>query len=1122
MRSVHSRRLALAIVLAGTVSRVAPVGATATDDPSCGTLSIVEDANIAIYRLPHAFLTQAADSATSRRFTSRAGRDYIVDRLRGELRLLRSPMPGETLSIAACWLLQPPALEYQPMRYRPPPPPGTGSRDSAAVDTTAPVRPATAHRPTLGTGGASLQINGNKTIAVDFGSSQDAFLRQSLDLSVSGSLAPGIELTGVLSDRNTPLTAEGSTQDLQSLDRVLLELKTPNGAASFGDVSLSARDGEFARVDRQLQGVKAEWTARGFTGTVAAASAPGEFHRLSFFGIDGQQGPYQLTDRDGGTAITVIAGSEIVTVDGQRMARGEGADYSIEYDRARLTFSNRRPITSASRITVDYQYTVNRYRRSFAEAGGRWDRGPFQVYTRVLTEGDDRGRPLDIAFDETDRLALSLAGDSLSRAVGTGVTAGGGDYDSVRVAGRLYYAFAGPDSGDFAVRFARVGPGQGDYTDSSAVAGRISYRYVGAGGGAFRVGQALPLPESHRLWSMGGRLQQGPLTIEAEGALSHHDLNTASVIDDENDNGAAGRLAFALEGGDAKKLARAGLAFAARDVDSRFAPFGRLELPFAEEDWGLPVGGDLERQRRVEASSFVTPRGAGTLRAKAATLETPGGFRAFRRGLDWQRDGVVGVRASWDRSDGTQDGVRFRNGGREHSIAELRWRNGWFDPALRGDLDERQTPSDTGRVAVRTREAALDLASGSKVKWRLTAGGVLRREAGVLAGGDAFADRLEARTWRAGAESPAGAPVAAALRLERRDTRPIGPGDRTRSDLGSLRLAAEDPKRGLSGNADLEVTSEGETRRVRTPVFVGTGLGAYDALGNFVGKGDYDLAVTVLPGLERLSRAALSARTAWTFGHGEAWKGSRVEFSFETDVRRRGDFELADAVVTPWQVLGDGAISQGSVAQRIESELAPGARYSNFRLRLEQRTTGDRSFDNFAQTQQQRTGEVRWRVRLSGVWSAELQGHAQKQEAAQTIVAGTAYARTLFEQGGSTQWIFQPGDRLRSAAVLDASWSRPEGAVEMTRTVRVGPDVSFALGTRGRMSVTGRRAFIAGPASVGLLPSADPAGAARWDGSANVDVRVRESTTFGLSYSVSERPGFATRSVGRAELRAFF
>ena len=67
-------------------------------------------------------------------------------------------------------------------------------------------------------------MSGNKTLAVDFGSSQDAFLRQSLDLAVSGSLAPGVRLTGVLSDRDLPLNAGGTTEGLQSLDRVLSEL----------------------------------------------------------------------------------------------------------------------------------------------------------------------------------------------------------------------------------------------------------------------------------------------------------------------------------------------------------------------------------------------------------------------------------------------------------------------------------------------------------------------------------------------------------------------------------------------------------------------------------------------------------------------------------------------------------------------------------------------------------------------------------------------------------------------------------------------------------------------------------------------------------------------------------
>jgi hypothetical protein len=126
-------------------------------------------------------------------------------------------------------------------RYRPARPPG--AFDSAAVpprESPAPgAHPVTARSPLVAPAGASLAVNGNKTLAVDFGSSQDAFLRQSLDLAVSGTLSPGVQLTGVLSDRNLPLTSAGSTQDLQALDRVMIELTAPRGSAALGDVSLS-------------------------------------------------------------------------------------------------------------------------------------------------------------------------------------------------------------------------------------------------------------------------------------------------------------------------------------------------------------------------------------------------------------------------------------------------------------------------------------------------------------------------------------------------------------------------------------------------------------------------------------------------------------------------------------------------------------------------------------------------------------------------------------------------------------------------------------------------------------------------------------------------------------------
>jgi hypothetical protein len=1091
-----------------------------SDDPGCGTLSIVESDGTVVYRLPRTFLTSVADSAWTRSGTLRQPADYIVDRMRGELRLLRAPVPGETLRVAACWLLAPPALEYQQQSYVPARP---ALKDSMVATLSAPpARPVTSRDPSTAPSGAALTVNGNKTIAVDFGSSQDAFLRQSLDLSVSGNLAPGVQLTGVLSDRSTPLTSSGSTQDLQALDNVLLELKAPVGGAAFGDVALDVRQGEFGRVERRLQGMRADWNSHGFAGTVAAASAQGEFNRMQFYGVDGQQGPYLLTDRNGGTAITIVAGSEVVTVDGVRMTRGEAADYSIEYDGARITFSNRRPITAASRITVDYQYTLNRYRRNFAAAGGQWDRGGLKLYTEVLSESDDRSRPLDLALDPSDRLALSMAGDSLARAVGPGVTAGGGDYDTVRVAGRLIYAFAGPDSGQFSVRFVQVGTGHGDYADSAGVAGRIVYHYTGPGAGDWTIGHALPMPETHQLWTMGGRWQKGALAVEAEGAASRHDLNSASPLDDRDNNGMAGKLALSLEGSPGR-LGRAGVTVLARDVDQRFAAFGRLEQPFSNEDWGLPLGGDLEHQRRIEANGFLRPAPGGQLRWMVAALRTPDHFSGLRRTVDWSNDGRLMTRASYERSDGSQEGLRFTEGGRERAQGEMRLRTAWVLPGVRVNYDLQRTPSDSAQIATRAREAGVDLQSGTRLAWRAAAGVSLRRDGSGTP--DSLPDQTESRTVRFQLDSPPERMLAVGSTWQRRDVRPITSGaiaTAARSDLASVRLGLEDPARGLSGSGNVEVTTEGQSQQARSLVYAGPGLGAYDALGNFVGRGDYNLGITILPGLQHIARAATSAHAGWTFGQNEIWHGSRVEFSFETDARRQGELKGSDMVVSPGAVLGDPNLIRGSVLQRLESDLAPGARVSNLHLLLERRVTADRSFDNFSQSQDERTGQLRWRARVGAMWSAELESRVRRREAAQQLFAGAQYQRTLIEQGGSGQWIFQPGSKLRAAAVVDASWSRPEGQPSPTRTLQVGPDASFAVGARGRADVSVRRAFVDGPPAVSLLPTVDPAGAPQWNATSHLDVRVHDSTTLGGTYVISVWPNLPTRAQGRVELRAFF
>ncbi len=1121
------RRLARASAI---LALLAATGARADEppwvrDPACGVAPLVMRSGTLVYRLPHPFVRAGSDTVRTRGGLLVRGRDYVLDPLRGELRLLHEPAVGDTLWVGSCWLLAPPPLEFQLDHYRPPSPAAdsvTLPSPPAPATGAAPTRAGSQRSPFSAPAGAALTLTGNKTLAVDFGSSQDAALRQSLDLAVSGSLAPGVTLTGVLSDRNTPLTSTGSTQDLQALDRVLIELKAPQASATLGDLTLGLEGGEFGRIERRLQGARGSYEAHGLQLVGAAASAQGEFRRMEFLGVEGRQGPYALTDRDGATGVAVVAGSEVVTLDGQRLTRGESADYFVDYERGEVTFTNKRLVTAQSRVTVDYQYAVNRFRRNLVAAGGRWERRAGWVFARALSEGDDQGRPLDLTLDAADRAVLAAAGDSASRAVGPGVTAGGGDYDTVRVSPtRLVYAYAGPDSGEFRVSFARVGNGSGDYADSTAVEGRTVFRYVGPGAGAFVIGRALPLPESHRLWVAGGGLHLGIATLEAEGAVSRFDRNTFSALDDGDDQGRAARVAFGLRGRVRGPLpGEASVGVQTRSVGRSFAPFARLEQPFAQEDWGVPLTADLERQDRVEATTRYALANGTTLRATAGRLRTLDGFTAMRRDAEWTRAGVLGAHALWERAEAERDGWRFRDGGRDHLLGELRWNGRWLEPAVRGEADTRRAPSDTGRVGTRFREGAFVLQSPRALRWRARVGLALRRDAQARATG--FEDQTRARTWTGGLESPPDGMLSVTLNVQRRDVLPLAALQRTRSDLGSLRLRGQDVRRGLRGNLSLEITSEGENRRSRQVVFVGVGQGSYDSTGNLVGHGDYALVETIAPELDRVARAATSAATSLDFGSSEAWRGSRVEFAFESEARRRGALRGTDAFVSPNAVLGDPGLSRGSVLQRLEADLAPGSRTAAMHLRLERRVTADRQFVDFAQTVEDRQGTLRWRARPGAAVTTELESRLRRQIAEQRLQAGRAFQRTLLDAGGTGRLVVTPSNVLRLTAFGEAIWSRPAGQPEVTRTLRLGPDVGIALGARGRAELTARRAFIAGPPAVGLLPSADPAGAPQWESTARVDYRVRESTTLGVSMAARRFPERSARYDGRAELRAFF
>ena len=314
----------------------------------------------------------------------------------------------------------------------------------------------------------------------------------------------------------------------------------------------------------------------------------------------------------------------------------------------------------------------------------------------------------------------------------------------------------------------------------------------------------------------------------------------------------------------------------------------------------------------------------------------------------------------------------------------------------------------------------------------------------------------------------------------------------------------------------------GENRRQRNVVFVGNGLGTYDSLGNFVGTGNYTVAIVASSAFDRVSRAATSAHAGWEFAPSPEWRGTRATFDFESETRRRGDLDPRDPWVAPGSVLDDPAFARASLRQRFETELAPGAKVAAFRFRLERQLSADRAFQNFAQTLDRRDAALRWRVRASGSVVTELEGTLRREAASQVLGTGAAYTQTLVESGMTAQCIVTPGLHLRAAAVAEAVWTRPAGSNLQTRSLRVGPEAGFDVGKRGHAELSARRGFVGGAPAVSLLPSRDPAGPALWEASGRFDFRLRESSTASASVNAIERKGQKAVVTGRAELRAFF
>lgn len=388
--------------------------------------------------------------------------------------------------------------------------------------------------------GGTFKQSGGIVRGFTIGSNRDLSLQSRLWLQFSGKITDDVEVLGAVTDEQTPIQPEGNTQTLREVDNIFIEFRSPYVGGTIGKFTAASTSNQWTAFSRKLQGVKAigRYGSLGTTEIVAAVS-PGKFQTMQLAGRERDQGPYRLTGPAGERTILVLAGTERVFVDGISMVRGENNDYVIDYSTGEIFFQTRRVITSASRITVDFEYTDRQYSRSFlsiANTGWLFD-SVVTVSANYVREADDPDATIDITLDDTDRALLSAAGSNRQRAVRSGAVEIGrsdtarGFYfrrdTTINGVTEPIYVYAPEDPrSTYAVSFS-IGPdGRGDYRNVAFG----QYEFVGKGIGTYLPVIFLPMPQLRQVFSVGVSARPtGDVQFGGELAYSDASLNRFSV-----------------------------------------------------------------------------------------------------------------------------------------------------------------------------------------------------------------------------------------------------------------------------------------------------------------------------------------------------------------------------------------------------------------------------------------------------------------------------------------------------------------------------------------------------------------------------------------------------------------
>lgn len=248
----------------------------------------------------------------------------------------------------------------------------------------------------------SIKSEGFVSQSFASGNRRDLSPNTTADLKLSAKLNGGITVNAEILDSDMPMDDDGVTNQVNELSSVRITATKDSTRLSVGDIVAENNSNSLARYSKKIKGLVFV-TVNGLTNcdTIAAhadfAATKGKFRRQQFFGQENSQGPYYLYANDSATSVIVLIGTEKVWLDGNRLTRGEDADYVIDYNSGCITFNVRHIITLQSSITVDFEYSETQYNNYFIFAEGQYQHRGIRYSAGYMSEYDGLGAAADSA-----------------------------------------------------------------------------------------------------------------------------------------------------------------------------------------------------------------------------------------------------------------------------------------------------------------------------------------------------------------------------------------------------------------------------------------------------------------------------------------------------------------------------------------------------------------------------------------------------------------------------------------------------------------------------------------------------------------------------------------------------